>query len=587
MAFCLYNKTNYSAELSAFEGRELYDRLNIVYRNYDILKTEERMIVPWNLYLRKLSDVFAIEEQSGEKIEYSQEAEILIQYAQQNQAMYENEAIQNNITKDTISGLLKDRGFKRKLKKPYQIDNVLELSKRNSGATFSVPGAGKTTEALAFFTLKAAEEDVLLVVAPINAFSAWDLELRGCYVNDSLSFTPINTTKSLQVKKLLNTGRRFYIVNYHKLHKIKDLLADFMLANNVFLFLDESHYIKTYGSIRTSAALSIAHLPKAKLIMTGTPLPNSLEDLVPQFNFIYPEINSNVENIVDKIRKVYVRTPRNLLKIPDGTFTPVAIPLGEPMRKLYRVFRKDVISNLEYHTAIEIKKIKQSVMLILQLISNPILLLNKVSNIPGFPLDLLQSLTSPKLDYACERARHFNSKGQKVVIWTSFRENIKTIAYRLQDINCKIIMGGITPEERALAIDQFNNSSECNVIVINPAAGSEGISLHHHCHRAIYIDRTFNAVHWLQSQDRIRRIGQKYNPEYEILIHMDTIDDRIGDRLNQKTKLMEKVLNDYTISVEQEPIFYVDDEDEYIDQDVDIDRNDLDYVMQVFRDGFE
>ena len=68
---------------------------------------------------------------------------------------------------------------------------------------------------------------------------------------------------------------------------------------------------------------------------------------------------------------------------------------------------------------------------------------------------------------------------------------------------------------------------------------------------------------------------------------MDTIDDRIGDRLNQKTKLMEKVLNDYTISVEQEPIFYVDDEDEYIDQDVDIDRNDLDYVMQVFRDGFE
>jgi SNF2 family DNA or RNA helicase len=585
MATCSYNQNNYTAEITNFKSSELYDRLNIIYRFNEILKTDDKMIIPWNLFLRKLADVEVVESLTGEAIAYTNRAKSLIQHAIENRRMYENEAPNPNVTKASLQGVLKKKGFIRELKDPYQIDNVLGLSKRNSGATFSVPGAGKTTEALAFFALKAKVDDCLLVVAPINAFSAWNDEIKECFGDKELSFTPINTTKPMQVKKLLNGGDRFYIVNYHKLDRIKTLLAQFMLQRDVFLFLDESHYIKTYGSIRTSAALSLAHLPKSKLIMTGTPLPNALEDLIPQFNFIYPEINSNVDDIVEKIKKVYVRTPRNLLDIPDGIFKPIVIPLGDSMRRLYRVFRQDVISSLDYQTAVEIKKIKQSVMLILQLISNPRLLLDKVSNIPGFPVELLQEVGSPKIDYACERARYYSAKNQKVILWTTFRKNIEIIAYRLKDINCKIIMGGVSSDERAYAIEQFNNSPDCNVIVINPAAGSEGISLHHNCHHAIYIDRTFNAVHWLQSQDRIRRIGQSFNPEYEILVHKDTIDFRISDRLLQKTKLMEKVLNDYTINVEQQPVQYVDDEDASYDNEFDIDSNDLEFVMQSFRDG--
>lgn len=45
------------------------------------------------------------------------------------------------------------------------------------------------------------------------------------------------------------------------------------------------------------------------------------------------------------------------------------------------------------------------------------------------------------------------------------------------------------------------------VMVANPAAASEGVSLHRVCHHAIYLDRTFNAAHYLQSEDRIHRFG--------------------------------------------------------------------------------
>ena len=37
--------------------------------------------------------------------------------------------------------------------------------------------------------------------------------------------------------------------------------------------------------------MAISHLPTSKLILTGTPMPNSSEDLVAQFNFLYPEVD--------------------------------------------------------------------------------------------------------------------------------------------------------------------------------------------------------------------------------------------------------------------------------------------------------
>ena len=48
---------------------------------------------------------------------------------------------------------------------------------------------------------------------------------------------------------------------------------------------------------------------------------------------------------------------------------------------------------------------------------------------------------------------------------------------------------------------------DCWVLIANPAAMSEGISLHHECHDAVYVDRTFNAGQYLQSIDRIHRLG--------------------------------------------------------------------------------
>lgn len=66
---------------------------------------------------------------------------------------------------------LENIGFKRSLTN-NQLYNLSKISHLPGAATFSVPGAGKTTEALAFFFINADDTDRLLVVAPKNAFGA-------------------------------------------------------------------------------------------------------------------------------------------------------------------------------------------------------------------------------------------------------------------------------------------------------------------------------------------------------------------------------------------------------------------------------
>ena len=56
-------------------------------------------------------------------------------------------------------------------------------------------------------------------------------------------------------------------------------------------------------------------------------------------------------------------------------------------------------------------------------------------------------------------------------------------------------------------IKRFHTDDTCKVLVANPAACSEGISLHKVCQNAIYLDRSFNAAHYMQSEDRIHRLG--------------------------------------------------------------------------------
>ena len=105
-------------------------------------------------------------------------------------------------------------------------------------------------------------------------------------------------------------------------------------------------------------------------------------------------------------------------------------------------------------------------------------------------------------------------------------------------------------ESRKYKIKKFKDkNSDCMVLVANYASCAEGISLHHVCHDAIYIDRGFQADQYLQSVDRICRLGN--NNEKNIIIlqnkipeTLKNIDLAVNHALQRKIENMGRFLND-------------------------------------------
>ena len=87
------------------------------------------------------------------------------------------------------------------------------------------------------------------------------------------------------------------------------------------------------------------------------------------------------------------------------------------------------------------------------------------------------------------------------------------------------------------------------VIIANPFAVAESISLHKACHNAIYVERSFNAAHFVQSKDRIHRYGLKPGTDtnYYYIVSRNTIDETIDSRLSEKEQRMNEIMESMPI----------------------------------------
>ena len=108
-------------------------------------------------------------------------ARSLLQTAQRSNAGYALAQNFHRVSEAELVDRLNFIGFNRSLSLE-QLRNVRLLAALPAAATFSVPGAGKTTEALATFFYRSHENERLLVICPKNAFAAWDEQVADCIV---------------------------------------------------------------------------------------------------------------------------------------------------------------------------------------------------------------------------------------------------------------------------------------------------------------------------------------------------------------------------------------------------------------------
>ena len=451
------------------------------------------------------------------------------------------------------------------------------------GANFSVPGAGKTTALLATYEACKAAGGVeqLLVVAPKNAFLSWEDEVRLCYPSDPPKIARIAGGAS-QATSSLGSDPEIALITYQFLPNVLPLVRDWVARRKTHVVLDESHRIKSgFSGVYAFAALQLTDLAARRDILTGTPLPNAPEDLRAQFEFLWPgqqilpdrrlaadDSAEALKEIQDSVVPLYVRTTKRELRLPALQLNPIAVSLGPLQRELYDLLRseaKRVAAGFSKSNVRLLRQLGSHVMKLLQGASNPMLLAsNEELEIDTEDVswsrvwDLLRAIAKSEVPSKIRKTTEIvettlsNSRDTKILIWSSFVQNVHTLEKLLLPWQPVIIYGAVATgsdedaDTREGRIRRFHADPDCRVMIANPAACGEGISLHRASHHAIYVDRTFNAAHYLQSIDRIHRLGlgEGITTRIDIIEARDTIDSRVASRLKAKIDAMSVILND-------------------------------------------
>jgi SNF2 family DNA or RNA helicase len=282
--------------------------------------------------------------------------------------------------------------------------------------------------------------------------------------------------------------------------------------------------------------------------MTGTPVANKPEDLWSQVFFLDDGAALGVtfdsfrarycsgtgytrmDEIRDRLASMSLRREKKgTIQLPPKVITRVGVTLSGAQQRMYEQMRNQLALLVRDLSGEEIlaraHNILTRLVRLAQLASNPALLDSSYLETPAkfASLDELVRL------YLADRS-------QKLLIWTSFVGNIPTVMSRYRKFQPVALHGEMDCASRDASIAAFKANPNVRLLVANPAAAREGLTLTT-ASAAIYLDRTFNLVDFLQSQDRIHRLSQKRACEIVLLTAENTIDEFIDFSLAQKHRL--------------------------------------------------
>ena len=501
------------------------------------------------------------------------------------------------------------------------------LAFSQNACNFSVPGAGKTSIVYGAYAYlhnlpegDTKKVDRILIISPLNAFAPWELEYEECFGRKPTSKRLLGKLDVEEKKQYLYemNPAEITLVSYPSVISLVDELTYFLKKHRVMVILDEAHKIKnTKGGVISQSIMALAENCKSRVVLTGTPAPNGYEDLYNLFKFIWPTKNiikyhigqlrdmsktvddPRVDTLLDTISPYFIRIKKGDLGItPAINHPPVQVEMKPSQRKIYDFIEKQYISDIAKSKDSQVKSelIKARMIRLMQAATNPALLaqpLKDFAKIEDVDFDGVQDDSEmlkeilkystneipAKYEKTKEIIEKIISDGGKVIVWACYIKNIELLKEYLEGNGIPVrTLYGATPiagddiseedEEYSLTreaiVKEFHNpDSSFKVIIANPFAVSESISLHKACHNAIYLERSFNAAHFLQSKDRIHRYGLKEGIEthYYYLVSKDSIDGTVHQRLIDKERRLMEIIESMPI-----PLF-----DKFLDADGDED----------------
>jgi len=454
--------------------------------------------------------------------------------------------IKNLVDKEKMLKEIKLSGFKATLKE-YQEDGVLwlyNLYKNNldGGLLADEMGLGKTIQVIAFLLLSKTKNN--LIIAPASLIHNWK--------NEILKFTNIKDSDiSLNIKDNSFITILSYEYARSKIEILKKQKFD-------LLIIDESQKIKNN---KTKIFNAIAQIKRDfTIIMTGTPIENSLNDLWNMLLAINPslyEIYKNkiqpllldkenyskaIELTINILHPVIMqRKKKDVLNLPKRDTKIVFIEFTNLEKEKYNQLTNIFISALKSGLSGRIQSIALEGLLRLRQYCS-------IHSIIPQSLLATNNLEDSKVKKALDIIKNTINSNEKIIIFSQFTTTLDKLESIFKKLNYNYLRldGSTTKSNRNKYIGEFQNvNSKYNIFLISLKAGGVGLNLTS-ARSAILFEPWWNPAVEEQAFARIDRIGQKKTIKIYRLIYKDSIEEKINNLIQQKKDIfnsMTKFLN--------------------------------------------
>ncbi len=450
--------------------------------------------------------------------------------------------------------------IKTKLYK-YQQDNLKFHLARNKSADFSELGLGKSLISLSKIDILKQQQLIkrALIICPKSVVLVWEEEIKK---HSTLSC--ITLTGSLKDKiKLLAINSDIYILSYDSVPGRKrtvGILFHFLLGRYFgMVILDEVTHVKNFGAIRTKAITALCDTIKYSIVLSGTPITNSPASIITIYrimdggqtfgrNFFatrnmffenrgwsFPDWQIREDKKHELQKRLYLNAIRlrkeDCIELPPKIYLKRYTELTGINREIYRTIASELLKILQFPTGqVNIKNGLVKLAKLSQLTSG---FLYTDNNVQLFP-------TNPKLELLQEVMEEI-PQNYKIIIYAKWRQDIENITQLLNKLHIEYAVLSGSTRNRQIPIQQFM-SGNARILVSQITAGAYGLTLTV-AHTIIYFSLGFSVIEFLQSQDRIHRIGQTKSCIYISLLCEKTVDEYMYRTLQEKVNIAKSLLD--------------------------------------------
>lgn len=415
-------------------------------------------------------------------------------------------------------------------------------------------GLGKTIQTLAMLQ-KIKEEDeqkstksTSLIIMPTSLIYNW--------LNEAKKFTPklkIHAhTGSSRNKDISQFAKYDIIITTYGITRVDiDLLKDYYFN---YIILDESQNIKNPSSksFKAVRALKSRH----KLVLSGTPVENSVSDLWTQLTFLNPGLlgtqtffNEEYVQAIEKrkdeekarklqaIIKPFVlrRTKEQVAsELPAKTEQVFYCDMSEDQAAYYEktksAYRNDLLSSMDDGTyAKKQVQLLQGLTALRQLANHPVM------------IDEHYTSDSGKFENVIHTLDNVLKGGHKVLIFSQFVKHLNIFKqYFDQEAIPFSYLDGAT-KNRGEIVAEFQENTELKVFLISIKAGGVGLNLTQ-ADYVFILDPWWNPAVEQQAIDRTHRIGQEKKVFIYKFIAKDTVEEKILALQNRKKRLASSLI---------------------------------------------